>query len=311
MRKYNKIISIILLAVLMLSAVTVGSAESCNVVFGDADNSGAVNISDVTCIQQYAAGLVSPFEISFEAADVDEDKKITINDATYIQLYLASLPSPLDNKQPDNDTLYNQAVSDAVFADEDEVMPLVNITKDDENVIWNGDKVLVTFMHKFPLSYPAGDNIELQWGNVWCVSAGEMYKWVKSSGDVKDWTVRLHQILGMPTTKNYTHITAMWVDSDLLYRPANVTDPTAEMKTTYQKTGNDAFDKMYKAWFDSNIISSYFDGAYPWTRLGYTYDWANNGTEYGLSEFLIFNGARADIEYTYTIDEFVAYAKAQ
>ena len=24
--------------------------------------------------------------------------------------------------------------------------------------------------------------------------------------------------------------------------------------------------------FDDNIISSDFDGAYPWTRLGYTYD---------------------------------------
>ena len=31
------------------------------------------------------------------------------------------------------------------------------------------------------------------------------------------------------------------------------------------------------------------DNRYPWTRLGYTYDWADNGKEYGLSESLIFS----------------------
>ena len=46
-------------------------------------------------------------------------------------------------------------------------------------------------------------------------------------------------------------------------------------------------DKEFKEWFDGNIIGSYFEGAYPWTRLGYTYDWADNDTEYGLTEFLV------------------------
>ena len=113
----------------------------------------------------------------------------------------------------------------------------------------------------------------------------------------------------MPYSKEYTTVTAMWVDADLLYRPAYVTDPAAEMKTTYQPTGDEEFDNMYKAWFDSNIIWSYYDSAYPWTRLGYTYDWADNGTEYGLSEFLIFSGADATVEYTSSVEDFVAFAK--
>ena len=211
-----------------------------------------------------------------------------------------------------NDQLYDRAVRDAKNADENEIMPLVNISKDDENVIWSedGKRVLVAFMHKFPDSYPAGEDIKLQWGNVWCVSAGEMVKWIKNNGNgVTDWTERLHQVLGMPTSKEYTTITAIWVDADLLYRPAYVTDTTAEMKTTLQPTGNEEFDKMYKEWFDSNIIWSYYDNAYPWTRLGYTYDWADNGTEYGLSEFLIFSGADATVEYTYSTEDFVAFAK--
>ena len=44
---------------------------------------------------------------------------------------------------------------------------------------------------------------------------------------------------------------------------------------------------------------------YPWTRLGYTYDWADNGREYGLSEFLILADSVIEVEWTKTTDEFV------
>lgn len=208
-----------------------------------------------------------------------------------------------------DDELYADAVKDAVFAEEKDIYPLVNIVREDENVLWDGDRVLVLFMHKYPDSYPAGEDIVLKWGNVWCVSAQEAHKWIQKTTDVTDWTLRLHQVLGMPMTKNYTSVTAMWVNAEELYRPAYVTDPTAEMRTTLQKTGDEAFDEMYKTWFDGNIIWSYFDSAYPWTRLGYTYDWADNGTAYGLSEFLIFSGANATVEYTYSVADFIDYVK--
>ena len=217
----------------------------------------------------------------------------------------AEKPSKTDEE------LYSDAVKDAMIIDDDEILPLVNISKDDENVIRNGEKVLVAFMHKYPSSYPAGEDLTLQWGNVWCVSAGEMYKRIKENAQgVSDWATRLHQVLGMPTSKNYTTVTALWVDASLLYRPANVTDANSPMAKTYQATGNGEFDAMYKAWFDSNIIWSYFDSAFPWTRLGYTYDWADNGTEYGLSEFLIFSGASATVEYTYGIEDFISFVNA-
>ena len=211
-----------------------------------------------------------------------------------------------------DDELYQNAVRDAVFADDDEILPLVNIAKDNENVIWSedGKSVLVAFMHKYPDSYPAGENIELKWGNVWCVSAGEFHLWMKNNNEkVEDWTQRIHQVMGMPYSKGYTTVTALWVDASLVYRPAYVTDPNSAMKTSLEKTGDDAFDAMYKTWFDGNIVWSYFDSAFPWTRLGYTYDWADNGKEYGLSEFLVFSGAQAKVEYTYTVDEFVNFTR--
>ncbi len=227
-------------------------------------------------------------------------------------LGLASCGQKNVGKEPrTNEELYSDAVRDAVFIEDDEILPLVNISKDDDNVIWDDQgRVLVAFMHKYPDSYPAGEDIELEWGNVWCVSAKEMCKWVQNNGDgVTDWTTRLHQVLGVPTSKEYNTITALWVDANLLYRPANVSDPNAKMESTYTPTGDETFDQKFKEFFDGNIVWSYFDSAYPWTRLGYTYDWADNGKEYGLSEFLIFEGATATVEYTYNVEDYVAFAK--
>ena len=47
--------------------------------------------------------------------------------------------------------------------------------------------------------------------------------------------------------------------------------------------------------------------AYPWTRLGYTYDWNEAGDEYGLTEFIILPGSEVEIEWTLTTDEFIAW----
>ena len=55
----------------------------------------------------------------------------------------------------------------------------------------------------------------------------------------------------------------------------------------------------------AKALSSYFYGSYPWTRLGYTYDWADNGTEYGLTEFIVNSGAEVEVEFTQNMDEFL------
>lgn len=208
-----------------------------------------------------------------------------------------------------NDELYKEAVEDCIFFEEKDVLPLVNITKEDNRVIWNdSNKVLMTFAHKYPSSYPSQSDITFQWGNVWTVSAGEFYEFIKlNAKTTTDWTLRINQVLGMPEDKGITSVTGIWVDPSILYRPAYEPNPTKSMSTTLQKTGNEEFDIKFKDFFDDNIIWSYFESSYPWTRLGYTYDWYPNNTKYGLSEFLIFSGESAFIEYTYSIDEFINF----
>ncbi len=43
---------------------------------------------------------------------------------------------------------------------------------------------------------------------------------------------------------------------------------------------------------------------YPWTRLGYTYDWGNPGSEVGLSEFVIQGGATVQVAQVYSTQAY-------
>ena len=317
MKTIRRSLSTLLFMLLLFGAATTvhASTQTTNerktsCLLGDANEDGAVTVSDVTAIQRKIAGFsIAPFNTF--TADVDKNGAVEIQDATLIQCKLAGLPSPPDGRKLDNDALYEIAVRDAVFADEDEIMPLVNITRDDDKVIWNGDKVLMGLVHKYPDNYPDGEDVTLIWGDVWVFSAGEMYQWINSnSSGVNDWQVRLEQLLGLPEWKKYTSVTTIWVDADLLHRPANIADPTSAMELTYQPTGDETFDTQFKSWYDSIILWSYFNETkYPWTKLGYTYDWADNGREYGLSEFVVFSGATVSVDHTCTIDDFVVSVK--
>ena len=46
------------------------------------------------------------------------------------------------------------------------------------------------------------------------------------------------------------------------------------------------------------------DEVYPWTRLGYAYDWGNPQSEVGLSEFVIKKGALVQIHAVTFIDDY-------
>lgn len=61
----------------------------CDMIYGDTDGNGAVNIMDATITQQYLANIVDDGNIYLDLANCDTDEKITIMDATTIQLYLA------------------------------------------------------------------------------------------------------------------------------------------------------------------------------------------------------------------------------
>jgi len=205
-----------------------------------------------------------------------------------------------------NSDLYKIAVYDSVFAEENEIHHLVTLTKDNNFVTWDESQehVLLLSWHKYPDSYIKGDTVVFQWGEVWTFTDKEILFWYDTNkNDVTDWSLRLKQLIGLPESSDYTHVTGFWVSPEDVIRPAYVTDPSIQMRTTFPDDIND--DDWYAKWFNDNILWSYFDSAYPWTRLGYTYDWADNGKEYGLTEFLIIPNSEALVEFTLTTEEFI------
>lgn len=202
--------------------------------------------------------------------------------------------------------LYLSAVEDAKRAEENEILPLVTLTSDSDMVTWNDDgtKVLLLSWHKYPESYIAGESFTCTYGEIWTFTDKEILSWYdENSEGITDWELRLEQLIGLPAGAEYTHVSAFWVDLDELIRPAYQTDVTKQM-TANLLDGSSLGE--YKEWFDGNAEYSYSDETpYPWTRLGYTYDWADNGREYGLSEFLILADSVIEVEWTKTTDEFV------
>ena len=202
---------------------------------------------------------------------------------------------------------YQNAVCDAMYAAPEEVMPLVCLTKNSDMVTWNeeGDKVLLLTWHKYPESYIAGKSMELAWGPVWAFTDQEILAWFRDhKKGVKDWDLRMKQLIGLPPESDYTHFSAFWVSADDIYRPAYCTD--VEQTTMYCEFQTQTSEE-YKKWFNETILNSYYEEQYPWTRLGYTYDWYEDEVEYGLSEFVVAKGAKIDVECTYSNKEFIEW----
>jgi hypothetical protein len=51
-------------------------------------------------------------------------------------------------------------------------------------------------------------------------------------------------------------------------------------------------------------LTSATDYYYPWTRLGYTYDWAPDAKEVGMSEYVLQTGSGIWVEQTTTAAAF-------
>jgi len=73
---------------------------------------------------------------------------------------------------------------------------------------------------------------------------------------------------------------------------------------TYDKE----FKLSFKRWFDDSRAKAYVKKTgYPWTRLGYTYDWGAEDKKYGLTEFLILQDSHVRVQFTKNVPTFVKW----
>ncbi|MCB1058370.1 MAG: hypothetical protein KDD11_22950 [Acidobacteria bacterium] len=117
--------------------------------------------------------------------------------------------------------------------------------------------------------------------------------------------LRLKQLLGLPPDAVKDRLVEFWVWPQDLLRPCPDPEVTDHECGLVPPSPGVVVDEGYRRWFEDTMKTSYTDDGYPWTRLGYTYDWGNPRTEVGLSEFIIRTGAKVEVHsITVTTGEY-------
>jgi hypothetical protein len=201
--------------------------------------------------------------------------------------------------------LYQNAIEDAIFAQEDEIATdLIALTPEDPRLTWQGEgaqaRVLMVTWTSYPGSYLAGSTTTNDWGDLWVTASPELKDYLSAEETFEP--LRIAQLLGLPPETSHSHFAQLWVSPNDLFRPCpdrEITDSVCDLEFPSNP------DNWYVSWFERNLHESYFPPAYPWTRLGYTYDWAPETNARGLSEFVVRQGSSFVVESVSTTAEYL------
>jgi hypothetical protein len=121
-------------------------------------------------------------------------------------------------------------------------------------------------------------------------------------------SLRLEQLNGLPPRNNKKWFVEFYVSPQDLFRPS----PDPEINDTQaQLEFPESVSPEHMNWINSLKNNSYGASGYPWTRLGYTYDWASNSRGHvGLSEYVIKAGALIKIHSTFSTEEYCSASGA-
>lgn len=200
--------------------------------------------------------------------------------------------------------LYQAAVDDAALPEASEISDdLVAITADNPDLMRDEDGrvLMVTWTSYDGYDALVGQPTELG-VEVWTTVAPEMQSFCRAAGLKDDaLALRLEQLLGLPMATGKDRVVELWVPADAMFRPAP--DPEVDDSVAGLEFPADA-TMEHKDWIENLRKSSYGAMGYPWTQLGYTYDWGGDGDEVGLSEFVVREGSEVLVKDVYTVAEY-------
>ena len=245
--------------------------------------------------------------------------------------------------------LYDSAITDAKIAKAEEISrSLIGISApDNKNIpaclswktISNEPHVLVCTWAGSRITgkgWAAGETHFLEpTDNIWITADPQLKNFFSDNGfwpsSHADRILRVEQLLGLPHNSGKIIFIEFWVKPSDIFRPSADPDPSdheAQLEYPWKRShfqSLSAVEKIheyvnstdqnheydYKEWFENLNATSYSSPApYPWTRLGYTYDWSDdshNHNHVGLSEFIVQGGASIVIERIVSTDDLEEY----
>ncbi|WP_299338933.1 hypothetical protein [uncultured Psychroserpens sp.] len=199
---------------------------------------------------------------------------------------------------PHLEKLFKAAMLDALNPEPSEISHnLINLETDKNliDTIINGERYLKMVSWKLdPKWYPKKGKFNNESRVIWVTAApiiqDSCRKFYKTQ---KDPNMRLRQLLGLQPFTVETFFLELWVKPEDMFRPApdNETNDSTTGLNLPENVSNE-----YRNWFNTTRAFQYRDCTdsifdeygYPWTQLGYTYDWSpENPSNVGLSEFVI------------------------
>ncbi|WP_207460851.1 hypothetical protein [Azospirillum sp. SYSU D00513] len=230
---------------------------------------------------------------------------------------VATAPEP-----PDAQQLYLTALKNAAIPEQAEVYSgLLALTRSTPGLVWdsegpNARVKVASFMNeaafqRYYAADPPARTAPASWGTVWVTPVPQLQAFCKAvPGDTTAKVSRVKQWLGLRPEAAYDRVVELWIKPSDLARPCpdtEVTDGSCSVDTGMPPAGA---DPAYTAWYNGNFRGSYQANGYPWTRLGYTYDWApatdrlNPVRPVGGSEYIMRPKASYGIAGRYTVAQY-------
>ena len=220
-------------------------------------------------------------------------------------------------KLPKNATdaeLYQYAITEAMSPNPSKVYSeLVPVTQQNPDLSWKNfnveDNVLVVswkWSDSIYKPYVDSTFFNTQRWPIWVTTSPQLLKRMQE-GNYTDTNKRLLQLLGLPPNAEYNYFVEFWVRPADLFRPCPDPEITDEVCSLCFP---DNISASHKDFINSNRVSRYYPcelyNKYPWTQLGYTYDWNPANTKHiGLSEFVIGTNTDIKVKATYTTWEYL------
>ena len=238
-------------------------------------------------------------------------------------LLQACAPRQLEKSYPEprTDRQYTKAVSKAADPQPEKVyrslLPIAATNATLPRKVIDGQEYVLVSSWKEDTTYYRNDSVTgfYHTGDypIWVTAAPQLQELcsAKQFGRREGVDLRLKQLFGMPPTVSKRYFVEFWVKPEDLYRPCpdpEVDDAECGLAFTERSTPE------HQEWIAAQRLASYSNANhydnYPWTQLGYTYDWSpRNRSRIGLSEFVIGRNKSVVVNRIYTTAEYCGLAQ--